>query len=281
MKKILFLFLVLSLVLVSNVYALETQYPEIAGKTITQETTPAGYVVYFFYLVMALGSVLVFITLVMAGIDFVTAGGEPSKISEGKKKIMSAIIGLVVLLSAFLILNSINPELLNIKLEKLECSAGIPVVIQDADGKKTEQCISADIKNIEGEIIETKEWSFSGCLLKEAYFCSEPDFRGACNKVSDPKSQYYTCQPNYEFKNSTSLNGIKSIRFVWRSPGVYLYNSTGFESSDLNKSPKVLSSNIKSLNDIGLNNDGSINSVYLSKNRNSGRDADCLRHYSF
>jgi len=34
--------------LVSNVYALETQYPEIMGKSITEETTPAGYVVYFF-----------------------------------------------------------------------------------------------------------------------------------------------------------------------------------------------------------------------------------------
>jgi len=47
--------------LVSNAYALETQYPEIMGKSITEETTPAGYVVYFFYLAIALGSVLVFI----------------------------------------------------------------------------------------------------------------------------------------------------------------------------------------------------------------------------
>jgi len=72
--------------LVSNVYALETQYPEIMGKSITEETTPAGYVVYFFYLIIALGSVLVFIVLVLAGVDFMTAGGEPAKISEAKKK---------------------------------------------------------------------------------------------------------------------------------------------------------------------------------------------------
>jgi len=121
--------------LVSNVYALETQYPEIMGKSITEETTPAGYVVYFFYLIIALGSVLVFIVLVLAGVDFMTAGGEPAKISEAKKKITSAAIGLLILLSSFLILNSINPELLNIELEQLECPSGIGVVKKLSLGK--------------------------------------------------------------------------------------------------------------------------------------------------
>ena len=44
-KKLLLSLLAISLVLVSNAYALETQYPEIMGKSITEETTPAGYVV--------------------------------------------------------------------------------------------------------------------------------------------------------------------------------------------------------------------------------------------
>jgi hypothetical protein len=240
MKKLLFALLLLSLVLVSNVYALEAQYPEILGKTITEETTAAGYVVYFFYLAMSLGSVLVFIILVMAGIDFVTAGGEPSKISEGKKKIMSAIVGLIVLFSSFLILNSINPALLKIELEKLECPSGIPVVKQTSDGKKTEECITTSMTNIEGDIIETKEWMFSGCLLKEAYLCTAPYFKGTCTKVSDPKSQDYTCQPDYQFTNDTSLSGTKSIKFVWRSPGVYLYDSLNFGSRDVGKVRRVL-----------------------------------------
>jgi hypothetical protein len=254
MKKLLFAFLLLSLVLVSNAYALEAQYPEILGKTITEETTAAGYVVYFFYLAMSLGSVLVFIILVMAGVDFVTAGGEPSKISEGKKKIMSAIIGLIVLFSSFLILNSINPALLKIELEKLECPGGIWVVKQKTDGKKTEECITTDISNIEGDIIETKGWVFSGCLLKEAYLCSQPNFKGTCTKVSDPKSQDYTCQPDYQFTNNTSLSGTKSIRFVWRSPGVYLYDNINLESKDVSKSPKSFNSNIQNLSDVGFDN---------------------------
>ncbi|MDD3170180.1 MAG: pilin [Candidatus Paceibacterota bacterium] len=254
MKKLLFLFLVLSLVLVSNVYALETQYPEILGKTITQETTPAGYVVYFFYLAMALGSVLVFMVLVMAGIDYLTAAGEPPKISEAKKKILSAFVGLIVLLSSFLILNSINPALLNIDLEKLECPGGIWVVKQNDEGKKADECIVGTISNIEGQIVETKGWKFSGCLMKEAYLCSEPDFKGSCVKVSDPKSQSYTCQPDYQFTNDTSLSGIKSIKFVWRSPGVYLYDNTNFNSQDLGRSPKSFNSNIKNLNDVGFDN---------------------------
>ncbi len=253
-KKILFLFLLLSLVLVSNVYALEAQYPEILGKTITDETTPAGYVVYFFYLAMSLGSVLVFIILVMAGIDFITAGGEPAKISEGRKKIISAIVGLIVLFSSFLILNSINPALLKIELEKLECPGGISIVKQKADGKKVDDCITGSVSNIEGDVIETKGWVFSGCLVKEVYLCTQPGFKGTCTKVSDPKSQNFTCQPNYQFTNGTSLSGVKSVKFVWRSPGVYLYDNINFEPNDLSKSPKHLGSNIKNMNDVGFDN---------------------------
>lgn len=253
-KKLLLSLLVISLVLASNAYALETQYPEIMGKSITEETTPAGYVVYFFYLAIALGSVLVFIVLVLAGVDFMTAGGEPAKISEAKKKVTSAIIGLVVLLSSFLILNSINPDLLNIELGQLECPSGIGIVKRTALGKIANDCISSDMKNIEGEIIETKGWKFSGCSIKEVYLCSQPDFKGTCLKVSDERSQDYTCQPNYQFTDNTSLSGVKSIKFVWRSPGLYLYDSTGMQAQDITKSPKYLVSSVKNMNSLEFDN---------------------------
>jgi len=110
------------------------------------------------------------------------------------------------------------------------------------------------MKNIEGDILETKEWKFSGCSIKEVYLCDQPDFKGNCSKVSDEKSQEYTCQPNYYFTNNTSLSGIKSIKFVWRSPGLYLYDGTGMQAQDVSKTPKYLVSSVKNLNDIGFDN---------------------------
>jgi len=83
----------------------------------------------------------------------------------------------LILLSSFLILNSINPELLNIELEQLECPSGIGVVKKTILGKIANDCISSDMKNIEGDILETKEWKFSGCSIKEVYLCDQPDLK--------------------------------------------------------------------------------------------------------
>jgi len=78
----------------------------------------------------------------------------------------------LILLSSFLILNSINPELLNIELEQLECPSGIGVVKKTILGKIANDCISSDMKNIEGDILEPKSGNFLAVLLKKCIYAT-------------------------------------------------------------------------------------------------------------
>lgn len=54
---------------------------------------------------------LVFLQITRAGVMWLLAAGSPSKISQAKSLIVNSIVGLIVLLSSVVILNTINPTL--------------------------------------------------------------------------------------------------------------------------------------------------------------------------
>lgn len=65
--------------------------------------------------VWALGvaGILALAMMIFGGYIIMTAGGNGSQVSKGKEYITSAIIGLVILLTSFILLNTINPDLTN------------------------------------------------------------------------------------------------------------------------------------------------------------------------
>lgn len=57
---------------------------------------------------LALGGIVLFIMLVVGGFKYLTSGGDPKGVESAQKTLTSAILGLVLLLSAFLILKLIG-----------------------------------------------------------------------------------------------------------------------------------------------------------------------------
>lgn len=58
--------------------------------------------------IMSLAGVALFIMVVMSGFSFLFSGGDPKKLEQAKGAFSNAIIGLVVIVSAFLILRIIG-----------------------------------------------------------------------------------------------------------------------------------------------------------------------------
>lgn len=79
----------------------------------------------FNFLLMVAG-LAAFIMIIWGGINYLTSAGDPSKTRDAKKQVFAAILGLIILFSAWIILNSINPELVNIR----EPVAGPPPAVQ-------------------------------------------------------------------------------------------------------------------------------------------------------
>lgn len=101
--------------------ALEVVYPEIPGVT-TPETVATGlptYVNYIFRLAVIIIGLIIFGVLIYNGIIYLTSAGNPSKLSDAKSGILAGFLGGIILLSAFLIFNTINPQLTILEIEKM------------------------------------------------------------------------------------------------------------------------------------------------------------------
>ncbi len=66
--------------------------------------------------VMGAGTGIAVLMIAIGGMQMIFAAGNPSNLSGGKEKIKEAIYGLVILALSALILETINPTLLNIVL---------------------------------------------------------------------------------------------------------------------------------------------------------------------
>jgi hypothetical protein len=111
--------LIISIVLV-GLLALTSSDLAAASTRTSWPDTPAGHpfpdegipelIRYFYEWGIALGGLLVFIALLIAGFQYMSSTGNPAMMQEAKDRIKSAFMGLALLLGSWLILNTINPQ---------------------------------------------------------------------------------------------------------------------------------------------------------------------------
>jgi hypothetical protein len=85
-------------------------------------------VIYLFNFSLGMAAVLAFIVIVAAGIKMVESRGNPSETQDAKQKIINSLIGLTILLTSYILLTTINPDL--VKIENISLgTTGITIPI--------------------------------------------------------------------------------------------------------------------------------------------------------
>ena len=123
---IFFLFLLVLLFRANLVFALEINYPPVPGVEPPQvflekiENGEPGYepekalplyIKYFYSLFLTISGVAAFIAIVFGGFLYLVSVGSPAKMKNARDQISTGILGLIILLSSYLILTTINPQL--------------------------------------------------------------------------------------------------------------------------------------------------------------------------
>ncbi|MDP2947012.1 MAG: hypothetical protein Q8N88_02770 [Nanoarchaeota archaeon] len=122
MKKVIFLilFIILALGVWQNCQAVEFKllidYPIIGTDKITSTSTLPELIRYIYRFALLACGLTAFVAILIGAILYVTSAGDSSKASDAKDRITSALWGILILLSSFLILNTINPDLLNLNI---------------------------------------------------------------------------------------------------------------------------------------------------------------------
>ncbi len=128
MKKtlvLLFLAFGISLVSLAHATSISLSLPAVNGGSSpcsnpsSQGCNPGNYINSFYQFALMIGGLLAFGAVVYGGVRYVTAAGNPSSQSEAKAWIESALLGLLLLVGAYLILNTVNPNLTHLDLPAL------------------------------------------------------------------------------------------------------------------------------------------------------------------
>ncbi len=95
--------------------------PAIPGMSVspTTGTPPSSFVAGFYKFALMIGGTLAFGAVVYGGILYAASAGNPGKQSEGREWIKSALFGLLLLAGAYLILYTVNPDIVSLKLPSL------------------------------------------------------------------------------------------------------------------------------------------------------------------
>jgi len=115
-KLLFFIVFVLAVIPISTVIAtikrMQTIWPATPGGFyLTVDSTITDLARYLYEWGIALGGLVAFIALLIAGFAYMTSVGDPGKMKEAMDRIKSAFLGLTLLLGSWLILHTINPDL--------------------------------------------------------------------------------------------------------------------------------------------------------------------------
>ena len=229
-KKILLLILIIAVfaVPVVSTFAqqtgrdLEIDYIDIpTDDVIVPEKTGIGivnYVQYVFYFIMAIGGIAAFAMIVYAGFRWMTAGGRPAVIIDARDKIFSALVGLAILFGAFLILNTINTELITLKIPPIR-----PLITNIRSGVFFCQ-ETVDIPSLWREVQSYKKRPVDNIKRVETDALKQ---KIANMNDEIEKRCYYVTQSSNIPKEFTSLVGATSkIKYIYYVPEIVL-NSDG------------------------------------------------------
>ena len=164
--KLLFLFLLIFLFLGATPHhvfgggfaqkPLEITYPQIPGATtpITTKTALPDYIRYIFQLSLFIGALITFGSLIYGGVRYLTSAGSPSAQKDAQSQISAGILGLIILFTAYLILNTISPQLVAFKvspLEKAPTSRPPAFILKPEVAQLVEIPVGGLIENLWGE----------------------------------------------------------------------------------------------------------------------------------
>lgn len=109
-------------------------YPELPACQNNQDCRPGQgifgvpeFIKYIYIFAIGIVGIIGLVAIIMAAFGYVTSAGNPQQASNAKDKIISALLGMVLLLGSVVFLRMINPDFLRLKLEaeKVEISTDV------------------------------------------------------------------------------------------------------------------------------------------------------------
>lgn len=191
-------------------FALEVSLPGVP-----ENATLPDYIKALFSIGVGLGGVISFLALIIAGVRYMTSAGNTETIREAKKSIKSAIFGLILLLSSYLILQRIGgTQLTNLQIAPITTTPDIYLLVGDNRVKRPCPAAVNDTRALDGRIIQ--------------YDCRQGGFNPVLWVFLYDESGYINFRAVREVQCGTTqgVADTGSFYYKFEEPGVYLFSQS-------------------------------------------------------
>ncbi len=123
------------------------------------ETFFGRYVSSFYIFFAGVAGILAVVVMMWGGFHYITSAGNPQKMKQGQEIISNAVIGLILVLTSYVLLRTINPNLVSLNLTSLSY---VPQILQtqrycESQGANAIAAAVAQGKTCGGEVEYTDE----------------------------------------------------------------------------------------------------------------------------
>jgi len=249
--SVLFIFL---LVPFASARELEVPLPSIGEEaTITETPILPDYVKYIFNFSVGIAGFIAFLVITYGGVRYILSRGNPASMADANNQIFSGLIGLVVILASWMILTTINPQLVIISPALPESglveedTPGV-YLCKNADGTDCQVFTksTADLGALSNRVQYVKFKPFTKCNEEcEPEDCDKPEcrevvdrygvvlhegknYRGRCEVCLEEGT---VCEDGCEYSKLGSIASIHVFRRAEGEPhgGVKLYACTDYD----------------------------------------------------
>lgn len=142
-KYVILFFVLLFLFIASSTFATQVDWPKapLTGTDLKESSEFHEFIEYVYGWGIGLGAILTFAVIVYGGILYMISEGDPGKTRMAISRITSALLGLVLLLSSFIILNTINPQIVRLApIPSMWDSLDLLTALPDQDAMREPPC---------------------------------------------------------------------------------------------------------------------------------------------
>ncbi len=154
---------------------------------------------------VVIASILAVVMIIISGLQWTTSGGNSEKIKNAQKRIAQAIMGMVIAVLSYVLLSTINPELINLKSLKVLYVKNKPLV------DYVEGMGNVAIANLQ-------------------YIAPTFNFTGGTEGMTDPRKKSDTClmdtfAPGVQLGQKIPSNFSTTIIFMNETPPYTIFRS--------------------------------------------------------
>lgn len=159
-----------------------------ASGTMTSDLL-SKYIIAIYNYGLAIAGILATIVLMGGGVLWLVSGGESGKINQAKELITGSITGAIILVAAWMILNTVNPNLVNLKSIETVVIKRVAYCCDPINGNvimnKEGKCSTASaVKCVEGQICKNTGNNKFLCVSDQGSYCCEYKANSGIKMVS-------------------------------------------------------------------------------------------------